>query len=301
MRGSAQGHGVRGDIGRLRSFSIFSVYVLILGLFVSLCASTGVAALERQPEWPRLAPRTAYGYDLIAFIRLNSVQGPLEDLDPSIPKYDRRYHFGGWRIHKSREKCSRTREVVLFRQADPNVPVRTNENCRVLSGMWLDPYTGQIFTNPLDLHIDHVVPLRHAYYAGAHAWRPALRCHYSNYIYNSFHLRAVYSRANMSKGDRTPDQYMPPNRSFRCEYLSDWMKIKIIWQLWSTIEEVQAIETQFAAENCPTWMRFISINELETQREIASQPIPSCLRFEATREEDDQSDDRLPKALQPAS
>lgn len=301
MRGIAQGHGVRGSNGWLQVLSVYFVCVLALGLSASSGAAETPSHLP-QAVLPPTPVRSTYGYDLIAYIRLNSVKGPLEEANPSIPKYDRREHFGGWRIHRPREKCSRTREVVLFRQADPAVPVRTNENCRVISGMWLDPYTGRIITNPLELHIDHVVPLRHAYYAGAYAWRPSLRCHYSNYIYNSYHLVAVSGRENMSKGDRTPEHYLPPNRQYHCEYLSGWMKIKIIWHLWSTVEEVQAIENQFAAANCPAWMRFIPFNEYETQREIASRPIPSCLRFEAAKEEEDSGDDRAPiAALPPAS
>jgi len=302
MRGNARGHGVRGSNGWLQVYSVYFVYILILGLSASLATAETPSRLSR-PELPLATARATYGYDLIAYIRLNSVQGPLEDTDPSIPKYNRREHFGGWRIHRPREKCSRTREVVLFRQADPNVPVRTNENCRVTSGLWLDPYSGKFISNPLEIHIDHVVPLRHAYYAGAYAWRPALRCHYSNYIYNSYHLVAVSGRENMSKGDKTPEHYLPPNKHFHCEYLSGWMKIKIIWHLWSTVDEVQAIENQFAAANCPTWMRFISFEEYETQRDMASRPIPSCLRFEARLEaESSDDDDRATRsALPPAS
>jgi len=286
MRGNARGHGVRWDYGRLQFFTICFVY-LILGLSVSIAGAKSNETLgEGKPRSLRMAPRSAYGYDLIAYIRLNSIEGSLENADPSIPRYDRREHFGGWRIHRSREKCSRTREVVLFRQALPDAKIETNEHCRVTAGAWIDPYSGREITNPRDLHIDHVVPLQHAYYAGAYSWRPALRCHYTNYIYNTYHLLAVYGRENVKKGERTPAHYIPPNPEFRCEYLSGWMKIKIIWQLWSTVEEVQAIESQFVAENCPDWMRYISVSEYEEQRKIASNPIPSCLRFEKQKEKE---------------
>ena len=37
--------------------------------------------------------------------------------------------------------------------------VRLNgSGCRVADGIWHGPYTGERFTDPGDLHIDHIVP-----------------------------------------------------------------------------------------------------------------------------------------------
>lgn len=287
MRGTARGFGIHQGYEFLcyHLVSILSVFVLL--------GPSASASTERA--FPHIGT-AGYGYDLIAYIRLNSVEGPLDEDEADVPKYDRLKHFGGWKVHTSNDRCSRTRELVLFRQADSQVPVNTNEHCRVLSGRWADPYTGHTFTNPLDLQIDHVVPLRHAYYAGAHNWRPAERCHYANFIGNSFHLMAVSGRENMSKGDKSPQYYMPPNPQFQCEYLSNWMKIKIIWRLWSSTSEVRSIENRFATANCPAWMRYISIEDLRSQREAASQPIRSCHRFEQN-----QLDDEAMEFLRPAS
>src|SRR5207249_1423018 len=147
--------------------------------------------------------------------------------------------------------CHDTREMVLARAEDPNVALKfKNGGCTIDSGLWHDPYTGTDMKDAAESQIDHVVPLKAAYYAGAYAWTGPERCNYANYLSNDFHLQAVSGHENMSKGDRGPDGYLPPDERELCTYVSDWMKIKTIWELSATRNEVAAIQAVIQRKHC---------------------------------------------------
>jgi len=80
------------------------------------------------------------------------------------------------------------------------------------------------------LDIDHVVPLKEAHESGGWAWSHEQKKAFYNDLEN-FHLMAVYRGANRSKGERSPDQWMPPNESFRCGYLTIWVAVKKKYKL----------------------------------------------------------------------
>ena len=199
----------------------------------------------------------------------------------TVPPYNRAKQFGGWVDQDPLHPCYDTREMVLDREADPNVSVtfKPPKNCTIDEGLWHEPYTGADVTSAADLQIDHVVPLALAYYAGAYAWKGPTRCTYANFIANGFHLRAVNGHENVAKGDRGPDNYLPPNEADHCSYVSDWMKIKAIWQLTTTQSEIDAILNVINDENCDPSLLNMDSNELAKQRLTASQPIAACANF----------------------
>ncbi len=73
---------------------------------------------------------------------------------PAVP-YNRNL-YGGW-IDADGD-CQNTRQEVLI--AESLVPVvLDSRGCTVVSGQWLDPYTGQTFTSPSGLDIDHFIKI----------------------------------------------------------------------------------------------------------------------------------------------
>ena len=207
-----------------------------------------------------------------------SIQTPPDT--SSIPKYNRAQQFGGWVHQDPNHHCYNTREMVLARDEDPIVPIKFKENnCSIATGLWHEPYTGTDVLDSADLQIDHVVPLKAAYYSGAYDWSGPIRCNYANYLGNNFHLLTVSGHENMSKGDRSPDGYLPPNENELCDYVSKWMKIKIIWQLTASAAEVRAIQDVIHRENCGEEFLFITNTELADQRLKASTPIEACRNF----------------------
>ena len=126
--------------------------------------------------------------------------------------------------------------------------------------VWVCPFTGRIFTNASDLDIDHIVPLKEAHLSGGHAWTKAERVAYANDLENPDHLMAVYDRANQSKGSKDPASWMPPNRSYWCAYLEDWIAIKLEYDLTVDQDEVDAMKIGFA--NCEKYSKRDAINGL---------------------------------------
>ena len=125
-----------------------------------------------------------------------------------------------------------TRHEVLARESLVK-PVISNN--RVISGKWYDKFTGKYFTNAKDLDIDHLVPLKNAHISGASNWGKEKKNEYYNYMKNENHLVAVSKGANRSKGNKSPVEWLPPNKEYQCEYVREWYKIKTDWGL--TIEE----------------------------------------------------------------
>lgn len=181
--------------------------------------------------------------------------------------YDRAGHFGSWIDLPSDRTCFNTRGLILIRDSQRPVTVFPNDPCFINTGAWNDPYTGRLTMQAKDLQIDHVVPLKNAYISGAFAWTWKTRCAYANFMGNKFHLRAVDSAANMAKGDNTPAQFLPPNRAFTCDYLADWLKIKLIWRLMMSERETLAIANLVKAAGCDPRIFHYSAREVAAQRQ----------------------------------
>ena len=95
--------------------------------------------------------------------------------------------------------CQKTRDEVLIAESTIPVMFKTARNCKFAAGRWLDPYTGQVFTNPGDLDVDHMVPLRNAHRSGGWEWPYERRELYANDLVNPEHLIAVEAAANPAK------------------------------------------------------------------------------------------------------
>lgn len=183
---------------------------------------------------------------------------------PAIP-YNRKDQFGTWIHPKNDHSCLNVRGLVLVRDADSPVTYSA-DGCSVVSGGWDDPYTAQTFESARDIQIDHFVPLKNAYMTGAYDWDSKKRCLYANYLGNNFHLLAVNGSENMSKGDNSPAKYIPPNKAYLCQYIKQWLSVKVIWSLRLTPTETTAIKDLVETNHCdPNELRMTS-DELASQR-----------------------------------
>ena len=144
-------------------------------------------------------------------------------------EYDRD-DWGGW-IDEDGDGLNTRHEVL----AEESLIKPIVSNNKVVSGKWFDKYTGKYFTNPSDLDIDHLVPLKNAYISGASNWSKKKKNRYYNYLKYDNHLIAVSKSANRNKSDKSPVEWLPPNKDYQCEYVREWFKIKTAWGL--TIEE----------------------------------------------------------------
>lgn len=164
-------------------------------------------------------------------------------------RYDRKKHFGVWITDHRDNSCMTTRAKVLVRDSQEQVKMNPN-GCSVKSGSWYDPSVDRTFTDATFMEIDHFVPLKNVYISGAWKWTPAQRCLYYNYMGNSIHLVPFNRTENRVKSDNTPERYMPPERSYRCEYLNRWLTVKAIWKIAINPNEAAAIIDHVKRENC---------------------------------------------------
>ena len=115
------------------------------------------------------------------------------------------------------------------------------------SGVWNCPYTGKRITDPGLIDVDHLVPLREAHLSGGHSWPQDQKRLYFNSLDNPNHLRAVDRSANRSKGSRQPHEWLPTENV--CQYLRDWVTVKLAWSLESDCDEARAVSAMLV-EHC---------------------------------------------------
>lgn len=135
-----------------------------------------------------------------------------------------------------------TRDDILRRDLR-NLVVRPF-TCFAQSGTLIDPYTGaaiEFVRGPRSsdtIEIDHVVALADAWYKGARAWDPQRRLDFANDPRN---LLAVSPKANFDKAYRDASGWLPPNESFRCDFIARQIEVKAAYGLWLSAKEKHAL------------------------------------------------------------
>ena len=136
--------------------------------------------------------------------------------------------FKHW-VDADGDSCD-TREEVLIAESTSRAQVDAY-GCKVIEGDWLSPYDNVAHTNPSELDIDHMVPLKEAWDSGAWAWSAMKRQLFANDLTDARSLIAVTAGQNRSKSDRDPSNWLPPQTQYRCTYLAEWVAIKSHWKL----------------------------------------------------------------------
>lgn len=181
--------------------------------------SAALATLETLPIKGR-APKTGYSRD--AF-------GPVWTDDVNVE--------GG---HNG---CD-TRNDILRRDLIDNTVKQGSNGCRVVSGTLIDPYTGGTipFTRGAKttgvVQIDHVVALGDAWQKGAQQLDQKTRQDFANDPRN---LQATDGATNEQKGDSDAATWLPPNKTYRCTYVSRQVDVKSHYGLWVSQAEHDAI------------------------------------------------------------
>ena len=130
------------------------------------------------------------------------------------------------------------RRDLLTLELRPTTPA-----CVVERGSMTDPYTGDEVSfvrgaQPYDIEIDHVVALSDAWQKGAQQWTPEKRIQFGNDPRN---LIATSRFANRQKKDGDAATWLPPNRAFRCTYVTRQIEVKATYGLAITSFERDAM------------------------------------------------------------
>ena len=159
--------------------------------------------------------------------------------------YDRTRYFGSW-LDTNRD-CQNTRAEVLLQEAKATATYTTARRCTVRSGRWVTRWDNRTHTLASAVEIDHTVPVHEAWGSGARYWSQARRVAFYNDLGDGRSLNAQTAALNSAKQAKGPEAWMPPAN--RCEYIGNWIAVKIRWGLRVDSAEKAALIRY--ADSCP--------------------------------------------------
>lgn len=236
----------RGGTG-INSIGTDATGLTATGLTATGLDGTGTSAPDATAAPDTAAPGTAApgtpapGTPALALLATLSIKGRAPETG-----YNRTNQFGQAWIDTDHNGCD-TRDDILARDLTSITRATT---CKVLSGVLVDPYTGATInfvrgnTTSTAVQIDHVVPLLDAWEKGAQQLSAGQRVAFANDPRN---LLAVGGAINDAKGAGDAATWLPPNKSFRCSYVSRQIVVKAAYQLWVTQAEHDAMARVLAA------------------------------------------------------
>lgn len=141
-----------------------------------------------------------------------------------------------------------SRKAVIIEES--LVKPKVDKGCVLTGGSWLSIYDNVKVDNASKLDVDHMVPLAESWDSGSSAWTPEKREMYANDMTDPRHLVAVTGASNRSKSDRDPAEWIPTNKDYVCKYLTDWVSIKVRWNLTIDTKEKEAILSYVKSYKC---------------------------------------------------
>ena len=154
-----------------------------------------------------------------------------------------RAQFGQTWADVDRNGCD-TRNDILKRDLTGEIFKEKTRQCVVLSGTLIDPFSGESINfvrgniTSMEVQIDHVVALSNAWQTGAFKLTLKERTAFAN---DPMNLLAVKGRLNSQKSDGDAATWLPPLKSYRCDYVLRQIAVKIKYKLWFTAPEKEAM------------------------------------------------------------
>ena len=182
---------------------------------------------------------------LIRFPRFSPLPlaGPLKGRAPKTG-YERDLFGSGWK-DPDRNGCD-ARNDMLNRDLTDRTHKPGTRGCVVTSGVLADPLTATTINfvrgnaTSTAVQIDHVVALSDAWQKGAQQLTADQRESFAN---DPLNLLATDGPTNAAKGDSDAASWLPPNKSFRCEYVALQTAVKAKYGLWMTGAEQDAVRS----------------------------------------------------------
>lgn len=214
--------------------------------FDEIVEATQTTEEEAPVETEEEAPAETEAVDSEAGALLDSleVRGSRHELDEdSYERPDTWNSASRYGVDAPMGGCT-IREYILYRDGEN---VELDDDCYPEQGTWYDDYTGITYgvggaegqpVQVRDLHIEHIVPLKDAYLSGAVNWTDET---FSTFAHDVNNLIVSEGEGNTSKGDQSPDSWMPENEAYHCEYVTSWVMTKAEWELSVTQPEKDRI------------------------------------------------------------
>lgn len=185
----------------------------------SAATSPALTALEKLPEKGR-APKTGYERGMFG----TAWNDDVTEL----------YGHNG---------CDTRNDILRRDLAGMQIKPGTN-NCVALSGILVDPYSGESIpfvrgaASSSDVQIDHVVALSNAWQTGAQQMTTEQRQNFAN---DPLNLLATKGTLNAQKGDGDAATWLPPRKAYRCQFAIRQVAVKTKHKLWVTPPEKDAL------------------------------------------------------------
>lgn len=94
--------------------------------------------------------------------------------------------------------CQDSRAEALIVTSATTVRFADGDRCRVTTGRWISPFTGNVIQNSSDIDIDHVVPLKWAWERGASRWPLTKREKFANDPVNLWPVELSLNRSTIT-------------------------------------------------------------------------------------------------------
>ena len=125
----------------------------------------------------------------------------------------------------------RTRDDLLARDGT-NLTYKPGSHCDIIALRLTDPYTGRTIdwhiSKADEIQVDHVVPLAYAWHMGATHWSKTKRIDFAN---DPLELLPVDGAANEQKDAQGPANWLPPQKSIRCAYVTRFAQVALKYDL----------------------------------------------------------------------
>lgn len=156
----------------------------------------------------------------------------------SLNLYAQSYNRKDWpHWTKERGNCQDTRARLLIKESLVSPTLKTN-GCAVTLGKWKDFYSNEYYSDPKDLDIDHVIPLKRAHDSVGLSWTKEKRKQFANDPEN---LVIAYKKFNRQKGAKGISEWLPSNKEIACQYIKKWLRISSKYSIPLTPQERDTI------------------------------------------------------------
>ena len=198
----------------------------LIAATVAVCLSVGVSV---SPSSAFYSAKVLSPVQLLSSLKVKAESGS--------SSYERDF-FQHW-IDADGDGCD-TRDEVLQQES------KTKIDCGLAGGSWISAYDGFKTSDASSLDIDHFIPLKEAWESGASGWDSDTRKRFANDLEYSVSLIAVSASSNRSKSDRDPSAWLPPSKSFTCQYVGSWIAVKYRWSLTIDSNEKKVLASKLA-------------------------------------------------------
>ncbi|ROT94366.1 HNH endonuclease [Marinobacter sp. R17] len=202
-------------------------------------STSGICHTKQSPYYGRIKHYKGFeslsscienGGRLTQYRRVNTARSSRSSVESDGSGYQRAAFGSGW--DDADGDCQDSRTEALIHASITSVRFATERRCRVVTGRWISPFTGQVIQNSSNIDIDHVVPLAWAWRHGASQWSSFERQEFAN---DTFNLWPVEASLNRSKGAKGPNDWLPPGG--KCQYVARFVRIVSKYSLQFSTQE----------------------------------------------------------------